>query len=133
MRFTRKDLEQLKQRGLIRDYIDNGEEKKKKNKYAAEKVEMDGYVFDSRKESREYIKLRHRLNMGEITELQVHVEFVLWSNGVPVASYFADFTYKENGQLVVVDAKSAATRKIKVYRLKKKLMKATYNIDVIEV
>lgn len=44
----------------------------------------------------------------------------------------ADFSYHENGILVVEDVKSKAT-KTPLYQLKKKLVKALYGIDVKEI
>jgi hypothetical protein len=89
-------------------------------------------VFDSAKEARRYMELRTRLAVGEIDKLQLQVEFVLEVNGGKVASYVADFVYQENGKMVVEDVKSAVTRRIRIYRLKKKLMKQIHGIDIIE-
>jgi hypothetical protein len=49
------------------------------------------------------------------------------------SEYIADFTYKDkNGIFIVEDVKSEHTRKLKPYKLKKKLMKIIYNIDIKE-
>ncbi|OQA06328.1 MAG: hypothetical protein BWY67_01977 [Bacteroidetes bacterium ADurb.Bin397] len=50
-----------------------------------------------------------------------------------IATYIADFTYMEKGQYVVEDVKSDFTRKNPVYRLKKKLIEAIYNLKIKEV
>lgn len=47
--------------------------------------------------------------------------------------YVADFVYQANGQTVVEDVKSAATRKLAVYRLKKHLMMSVHGLEVVEV
>lgn len=135
---TLKDLERLKAEGKIRGWVDpKGEGSNlsapKKSKYNNKKVELDGIVFDSVKESKRYMELRFLLKAGEIEDLQVHVPFDLIVEGEKVAVYEADFTYKRNGELMVEDVKSAFTRRIATYRLKKKLMKSIYNIEIVEV
>jgi hypothetical protein len=47
--------------------------------------------------------------------------------------YVADFTYRENGELVVEDTKSAATVKNKDYIMKRKLMLQVHGIRIKEV
>lgn len=133
--FTLKDIERLKQAGKIRGYSDiKGAEKgPKKNKYGAKKVVLDNITFDSIKEGNRYLVLRARKLAGEIKSLTMQQEFELTVNGEKVASYFADFCYYENEWLVVEDVKSAYTRRLPVYRLKKKLMKSIYNIEIQEV
>ena len=46
--------------------------------------------------------------------------------------YRADFSYRRNGELIVEDVKSAATR-TRVYINKRKLMQEKYGITVREV
>lgn len=50
-------------------------------------------------------------------------------NGIKVCEYEDDFSYKENGVLVVEDAKGMRTP---LYRLKKKLMRAALGIEIKE-
>jgi hypothetical protein len=129
-----KALQAKVQAGTLRGYEVTGEKKKaKKAKYGNQKVEFDGHVFDSKKEMRRYIFLRARLVKGEITDLELQREYPLVVRGEDCGSYFADFVYKENGETVVEDVKSPATRKISKYRLKKRLMKAIWNIEIKEV
>ncbi len=133
-KFTIKDLERLKGAGLIKDYreveiISN----RKRPKFGNVKTVLDGIVFDSSKEARRYVVLRYRQTVGEISELELQKEFPLEVNGEKIASYFADFVYKEKGELVVEDVKSSHTRKLPVYRLKKKLMKSIHGIEIREV
>lgn len=45
--------------------------------------------------------------------------------------YIADFTYYENGKLVVEDSKSPATR-TPIYRLKKRLLAERYGLIIKE-
>jgi hypothetical protein len=130
---TRKQLEELQKAGKIRGFQDNKSgSPKKAGKYRNQKTILDGIVFDSAKEARRYMELRARLAVGEIDKLQLQVEFVLEVNGGKVASYVADFVYQEKGKMIVEDVKSAVTRRIRIYRLKKKLMKQIHGIDIIE-
>lgn len=136
MSWTDKHLEQKKNSGRIRGYKFNNDgslKKKRKSKYGNQKVTLDGITFDSKKEAGRYHDLKVMQMGGDISELKLQVEFKLAVEGKKIASYFADFTYKLNGELVVEDVKSSATRKIRTYIMKKKLMEAIYKIQIKEV
>jgi hypothetical protein len=107
----------------------------KKNKFMNIPLDFDGRVFQSTKERDRYITLRMLETSGVIKNLQCQVEFILEAEGKKVCSYFADFTYEVviGGKMVVEDVKSKATRRLAVYRLKKKLMHACYGITIKEV
>lgn len=114
----------------------------KRNKFKAEKVELDGIIFDSKKEFQRYIELKAMQQRGEIRDLKHHTKFELApktkiegeKRTKPALRYFADFTYyRSTGEFVVEDVKSAATRKLASYRNKKHLMKTVHGIDVREV
>jgi hypothetical protein len=111
------------------------EKPKKKNKFNASKTEVDGIVFDSKKEATRYKQLKILQKAGLIGFLKLQVEYKLECNGEKVASYIADFEYvlTETGEKVVEDVKSDVTRKLPTYRLKKKLMKAMHGIEIKEV
>lgn len=110
-------------------------EVKKRNKYLNDPVDFDGKTFQSTKERDRYITLRMLLREGIIKDLECQVEFILEAADKKVCSYFADFTYTEvaSGKMIVEDVKSKATRRLAVYRLKKKLMHACYGITIKEV
>lgn len=99
-------------------------------KYGNIKTIVDGIKFDSKREAAHYGELKLRQRAGEIFELELQPKYPLIVNGVKVATYIADFRYKENGATVVVDVKGMKTP---VYNLKKRLMKATLGIDIVEV
>ena len=114
----------------------------KRNKFNAQKIELDGMTFDSKKEHKRYIELKAMQQRGEIFGLEHHTKFKLApktklegeKRAKPALRYFADFTYYMiNGEYIVEDVKSAATRKLASYRNKKHLMKTVFNIDVREV
>ena len=102
---------------------------KKRSKYNNVKVEFDGYVFDSQKECNVYIALRMRITAGEITDLKLQVPYSLNEGGAFSYTYIADYTYIENGILIVADCKGFKTV---TYKKKKKLMQKVYNITILE-
>ena len=95
----------------------------RRSKFNNRKVEIDGYKFDSIKESKRYLLLRYRLALGEITDLRIHPRIPLIVNGQKIGHYVGDFQYLENGKLILEDVKTEAT-KTAVYQLKKKILLA---------
>ena len=91
--------------------------------------------FDSRKEAKRYRELKILLKEGIIMFLATQVEFSFQLKGQKIASYYADFVYQDivTGDLIVEDVKSDATRKLPVYRLKKKMMLVQHGIKIKEV
>lgn len=113
---------------------------KKWNKYKNKKVVVDNILFDSKKEANYYTKLKILRDAGKISGLRLQEKFVLQPgfklNGKAyrAINYIADFVYKDSkGQVHVVDVKSEATKKDKVYRLKKKMLAYKFEIEIEEV
>jgi hypothetical protein len=104
----------------------------KPSKYRAKKVQVDGITFASKKEAARYVVLRLMERNGEISGLELQPRFPLIVDGVEVAVYVADFRYVEDGATVVEDVKSPMTRKLRPYRMKKKLMLALHGIEIRE-
>jgi hypothetical protein len=104
----------------------------RRSKYGNLKVEFEGKKFDSEHELNVYLQLKLLERQREIRDLTRQVVFQLAINDILVCKYIADFRYvqAETGKHVIVDAKGLATP---VYRLKKKLMKAVHDIDIIEL
>ncbi len=120
------------------------------NKYGAEKCQVNGEVFDSKKEARRWQELRLLEKAGEISNLRRQVKYILIpsqkemtvevrKNRTPKrtervvereCSYVADFVYEEDGKTIVEDAKGMKTE---VYRIKKKLMLYVHGIKIREV
>lgn len=119
----------------------------KRSKYRAEKTEVDGIVFDSKKEAERYTELKLLEKAGEIKGLRRQVKYVL----IPAqyetdtankenrkkciereCSYFADFVYFDNKkkEFVVEDTKGVRT---KTYIIKRKLMLFRYGIKIQEI
>jgi hypothetical protein len=103
-------------------------------KYGNVKKTVDGITFDSLKEAARYGVLRLRERAGEIAQLEVHPRFPLVVHGQSCGDYIGDFAYRDaDGVAHVEDVKSAATRKLPVYRLKSRLVWALYGLRVEEV
>jgi Protein of unknown function (DUF1064) len=102
------------------------------NKYRAIKTVVDGIRFDSKREARRWVELRLLERAGQISGLHHQIRFDLVVNGVRIGRYTADFQYRENGELVVEDVKSPATKKARDYVLRKKLMLAIHGIEIRE-
>lgn len=106
---------------------------KKRNKYNARKVTIDGIKFDSQAEGRDYLRLRARQDAGEISELTCHPRFCIIDGyttkagkKVRAAYYTADFSFIENGIRVVVEIKGGKATITEAYRLRVKLFQQRY-------
>ena len=93
------------------------------NKYKAVKTEVDGIVFDSKREAARYMELVLMERMGEISHLELQPKYDCIVNGRKICTYKADFRYFDKESSVVEDVKGMKTA---VYRLKKKLVEALY-------
>ena len=102
---------------------------KRRSKYRNVRTEVDGISFHSKKEANRYIELRDMLTNEDITSLSLQVPYKIVVNGQLICRYIADFVYMQDGKTIVEDVKGRITD---VYRLKKKLMKACHNIDILE-
>jgi hypothetical protein len=96
-------------------------------------VTIDGIRFDSKKEARRWFELVSLQRQGKISGLVRQVTIPIRVNDVVVCRYRADAKYIENGKIIVEDTKSKITKTNPVYRLKKKLLAATLDIEIREV
>jgi hypothetical protein len=104
------------------------------SKYHNRKTLVEGIQFDSQKEANRYQELRLLERSGLIRSIELQPRYDLVVNTHKIGFYRADFRYEvvTTNILVVEDVKSPATRTA-VYCLKKKLVKALYGIEIIEV
>lgn len=106
------------------------------SKYKNTKTEVDGIVFDSKKEAARYKELKLLEAAGDIKNLNRQVRYDLLSkceiDGIKIRAthYIADFVYEEDGRIVVEDVKGYRTRE---YKNKKRQMKEKYGIEIREV
>ena len=87
---------------------------------------IDGIKFDSIAEGRRYKELKLLQQGNYITELKLQPKFELqakYTNNkgkhIRAITYKADFSYIENGKLVVEDVKGMETKE---FKLKKKML-----------
>lgn len=104
--------------------------KEKRPRIKSTPTTVDGITFQSVREAEVYSALKLRQLAGEISDLKLQQCFPIVVNGKRVCDYIADFTYREGGLLVVVDAKG---HKTEMYALKKKLVRAVYDIAIKEM
>lgn len=98
-------------------------------KYGAIPTEVDGIRFASRGEAARYKELCLLERGGAITNLRLQPRYPLVVNGVKIGTYVGDFLYDEGGTEVLEDHKGMLTP---MYRMKKKLVKALYGIEIRE-
>lgn len=107
-----------------------------KPKYGNKKTELDGIVFDSKREAARYQQLKLLERGGLIRDLKIQVPYRLEVNGLLICKYIADFTYEERhptlaaGWLPVTeDSKGFPNDR---WPMKRKLMRACHGIQVRE-
>lgn len=101
------------------------------NKYRAVKTVVDGITFHSKKEALRYQDLKLLEKAGEINKLKLQPRYDFKINDVNIGFYKGDFLYLDNrtGAWITEDCKGFKTP---TYKLKKKLVKALYGIDIYE-
>lgn len=104
----------------------------RQNKYNAVKTTIDGIVFDSKREALRYQELLLLQRAGQIRDLALQVPFAIIVNDKKICKYIADFQYVDSstGKVVTEDAKGYPTP---VYKLKRQLVEAIYNVKIVEV
>lgn len=123
------------------------------SKYRNQRTTVNGITFDSRREAKRYCELAVLERAGVIQNLQMQKTFTLvpeqreepterykkgihkgeWKPGKLIEkqiAYIADFVYKQNGEMIVEDAKGLRTKE---YIIKRKLMLYIHNIRIKEV
>lgn len=108
----------------------------KRRKYNNTPTEVNGIRFDSAAEARRYRVLKAAQAAGEITDLQHQVKFVLQEKfravidgkrrTVREIAYIADFTYYEQGRLIVEDVKGGKATRTAVFSIKERLFRKRY-------
>ena len=99
------------------------------SKFKAVPTEVDGIRFASKKEAKRYQELKLLERAGEISRLELQPRYDITINGVKVCTYVADFRYFGKAKQIVEDCKGFKTP---LYRLKSKLVRALYNVEILE-
>ncbi len=99
------------------------------NKYRAIKTTLDGITFASKREANRYHYLKMRMLAHEICDLELQPTYSIDINGFHVCKVKLDFRYHDKllGKTIVEDSKGMDTP---VSRMKRKLVKAVYGVDV---
>jgi hypothetical protein len=99
------------------------------SKYNAKRTTVGDQVFDSMKEARRWSALRLLERAGRIRHLERGFDLPFVVAGRTLFKYRPDFLYFEDDVRIVEDVKGFRTP---VYRLKKKIIEAAYNIQIRE-
>ena len=102
----------------------------KESKYHNQKVEVGGKTFDSKKESKDWLRLKSMEDSGLIKDLRCQVPFELQpkyttrdGRKIRAITYVADFVYERDGAQYVQDSKGMRTD---VYKMKRKMFEYKY-------
>jgi hypothetical protein len=103
-----------------------------KGKYSAKPIVIDDIRFASTAEGNRYMDLKRLRDAGEIADLECQPKFPIVVNGHKICTYLGDFRYVDvaTGKITVEDVKGMSTP---VYRLKKKLVAACHDVQIVEV
>jgi len=104
----------------------------RQSKFHAQKVTVGGITFASKHEAARWqdLKILERAHVIEQLQRQVRFDLIPAQGKERGVYYVADFTYLQNGKLVVEDAKGYKTPE---YIIKRKLMRWVHGISVREV
>ncbi len=106
------------------------------SKYRAIKTVYDGITFDSKKEAMRYQGLKTLLKAEIIKDLKLQERFDIIINGIKICFYKCDFSYTivKTGERIVEDIKGYKQgAAYKMFRLKKKLVEASFGIEITEI
>lgn len=119
-----------------------------RQKYGAQRQQIDGIWFDSKREAARYQELKLMRAAGLIGDLECHPAFPIevlelyrmrsgtalqdWRIAT-VGTFTADFRYIDlrSGEIIVEDVKAPPTR-TEAYQLRKKLTEAIHGVTIIE-
>lgn len=99
-------------------------------KYNNQKTYIQGIKFDSKGEAMHYLYLKSLLDKGTIKNLKLQTKMEFKIDGKKIFTYYADFSYEDEKGIHYIDVKSPITAKNPVFRLKKKIIEAVYNVTI---
>ena len=108
---------------------------KKRQKFNARNPVFYGIRFDSEKEALYYLRCLVDKREGKIKDFQRQVEYTLTVNDCHICKYYLDFLIINNdGSKEYIDTKGCKKgTAYALFRIKKELMKACYDIEVTEI
>lgn len=109
-----------------------------KNKFNAKKTTVDGIVFDSKKEAAYYLKLKQLTKAtnekDRVKQIEFQPRYNIIVNEKKIGFYKADFKVYYSDRIEIIDVKGLKKgAAYQLFKLKKKLVEAIYNINIIEV
>jgi len=114
---------EARKRGLLKT-------QKSKSKYGNKRTFYNGRWYDSQKESLRAVELDMLLKSGVVKKWTPQVRYDFTHNGVKICTYVLDFKIEYScGKIEYEDVKGFKTA---IYKLKKKMMKAFYQIEIKE-
>jgi hypothetical protein len=104
---------------------------RKTSKYGNAKTVYNGVRYDSKKEANRASELDLLARAGVIKNWEGQVKLPIQHKGVKICTYIADFkvVYPD----AIVEYEDVKGFRTAIYRLKKKLVKAFYNIEIKEI
>lgn len=112
--------------------------KKKRSKYNAKRTDYNGVMYDSKKEAG-FAKKLDLLKMAQgpdkVMRVERQVPFQITVNNQKICRYILDFrvTYAD-GRVDLVDVKGMKSgAAYQMFKLKKKLVEAIYDVEIKEV
>ena len=112
----------------LEEYHQLRRENRRRQKFNAQSVEMDGYTFQSGVEAGRWVELKLLRDIGQIANLRPHPRWVLLpgfkhrGKRYREVSYTADFIYEENGIIVVEDVKGGKATQTRDFRMRMKIL-----------
>lgn len=104
---------------------------KKVNKYNSKKILYENILFASKLESQRYFFLQLAKKQNAIKDFELQVPLQITINDKKICKYICDFVIITNSdKKLYEDVKGFKTP---VYRLKKKLVEANFNIKIHEI
>lgn len=104
-----------------------------RNKYHAKKTTIGNTTYDSKKEAKRGQYLDWLQKIGQISNLQKQVPFILQepyvnNKGEKIRAiiYIADFVYTQDGKTIAEDVKGGTATQTEVFKIKKKLFQKKY-------
>jgi hypothetical protein len=118
---------------------------KRQSKYGNRRVKTAaGVSFDSQSEAKRWAELKLLERAGEIRELTLHPRYDLSVNGIHICDMIPDYSYEclvegsdgrhrffQTWMKVCEDRKGGTATQTDVFKLKRKLLKAIHNIDIL--
>lgn len=119
---------------ISRQLFDAVEQPKKKSKMQNKAIILDSIWFQSQGEGYYYLELKSLLQAGKIQDFKRQIPFEFWVDGIRIGKYVADFgVLNHDGTLEIIDYKGRFTAGLALYKMKKALMLACYQVAIKEV